>query len=128
LLEVKVNGTALSRDDKKKIGLKWGDKSFTLATIRDAGDIPVNAELLFSVPFAGVKAGDEAKVEISVPQFNVTIDFTRVVGGAAAPAGKAPAAEKKPAEKPAAAKVEAKPAAAKVEAKPAEKPAGKKKK
>jgi hypothetical protein len=125
LLEVKVNGTALSRDDKQKIGIKWGDKQFTLANIRDAGDIPVNAELVFSVPYAGVKVGDEAKVEISVPQFSVTIDFARVVGAGAASAGKPAAVEKKPAEK-----VAAKPAAAKEEAKPAAaKPAaGKKKK
>lgn len=80
LLEVKVNGNPLSRAEKEKIGIKWGDKSFTLANIRDAGDIPVNAELVFSVPYASVRVGEEAKVEISVPQFSVTIDFTRVVG------------------------------------------------
>lgn len=125
LLEVKVNGTPLARDDKLKIGIKWGDKSFTLANIRDAGDIPVNAELVFSVPYPAAVVGQEAKVEISVPQFSVTIDFTRVVGAGAEPAGKPAAAEKKPAEKAA-----AKPAAMKEEAKPAAaKPAaGKKKK
>ncbi len=127
LLEVKVNDKDLSRDEKKKIEIKWGDKSFTLDNIRDAGDIPVNAELVFSVPYADAKVGEEAKVSISVPQFSVTIDFARVVGAGAASAGKAPAAkaaEKKPAEKKAvekpAAKAEEKPAAAK--------PAGKKKK
>jgi hypothetical protein len=117
LLEVKVNDKDLTRDEKLKILIKWGDKSFTLANIRDAGDIPVNAELTFSVPYADAVVGQEAKVAISVPQFSVTIDFARVVGAGAAPAGKAPAAkavEKKPAEKPA--------------EKPAAKPAGKKKK
>ncbi len=121
LLEVKVNGTDLTRDEKLKMGIKWGDKNFTLANIRDAGDIPVNAELVFSVPYANAVVGQEAKIEISVPQFSVTIEFTRVVGAGAASAGSAPAAkaaEKKPAEKPA-----EKPAA-----KPAAKPAGKKKK
>jgi len=79
LLEVKVNGEALSRDAKKKIGIKWGDKSYTLDNIRDAGDVPVNADLVFSVPYPGAVVGQEAKVEISVPQFNVTIEFSRVV-------------------------------------------------
>ena len=122
LLEVKVNEKALTREEKLKIGIKWGDKNYTLDNIRDAGDIPVNAELVFSVPYADAKVGEEAKVSISVPQFSVTIDFARVVGAGAASAGKAPAAkaaEKKPAEKPAA-KAAEKPAAAK--------PAGKKKK
>ncbi|MBN2153942.1 MAG: hypothetical protein JW839_20970 [Candidatus Lokiarchaeota archaeon] len=79
LLEVKVNGKELSRDEKLKIGIKWGDKQYTLDNIRDAGDVPVNAELVFSLPSAGVNVGEEAKVEISVPQFNVTIEFSRVV-------------------------------------------------
>ncbi len=79
LLEVKVNDVALTRDEKLKIGIKWGDKSYTLDNIRDAGDVPVNAELVFSVPNSSVAVGQEAKIEISVPQFNVTIEFTRVV-------------------------------------------------
>ncbi|MEX2684372.1 MAG: hypothetical protein Q6373_022565 [Candidatus Sigynarchaeota archaeon] len=79
LLEVKVNGEALSRDVKKKIGIKWGDKNYTLDTIRDAGDVPVNADITFSLPYPGVTVGQEAKIEISVPQFNVNIEFSRVV-------------------------------------------------
>ena len=126
LLEIKVNGQALSRDLMNKIEVSWEGNKYTLANIRDAGVVPVNVEAKFFVPVTDVKVGENVKIEINVPQFSVNIEFERVLkaGDGAGEETAAPKPVAKAAEKPAAPKP-----AAKAAEKPAAKPAaGKKKK
>jgi hypothetical protein len=80
LLEIKVNDVQLTREQMLGITIEWEDNKYTMENLRDAGTIPVNVELKFTVPYPDVEVGQNAKIEISVPQFSVAFDFERIVG------------------------------------------------
>ena len=79
LLEIKVNGELLTREQMLSIKVQWEDNNYTMENIRDAGTIPVNVELKFFLPYEAVEVGQNAKIEIAVPQFSVAFDFERTV-------------------------------------------------
>ena len=80
LLEIKVNGEPLTREQMLSITVQWEDNNYTMENIRDAGTIPVNVELKFFLPYENVEVGQEVKIEIAVPQFSVAFDFERTLG------------------------------------------------
>lgn len=79
LIHVKVNGTDLSKEAKAQISLTFDEKTYKLGAIRDAGTIPVNTIIVFHFPSTQYKVGDSVDIEISVPEVNTSLAFTRTV-------------------------------------------------
>ncbi len=78
LIDIKINGVALTTDEKAKISIDFEGNKFMLGNIQTAGPIPVGAELKFFFP-SSMKKGDAAKLEITVDLVNVHIEVERTI-------------------------------------------------
>ncbi|MHA1697316.1 MAG: hypothetical protein ACTSWN_00585 [Promethearchaeota archaeon] len=79
ILEIKINGEQLSREEMEKIVVEFNEQKVKLPNIMDVGVIPVNSVIKFFLPVEKYNAGDEIKVEIDVPIVNVHVEFTRTI-------------------------------------------------
>ena len=78
-INIKVNGTELTAEEKQNVALVIDDVPYTLPTLRDAGDIPIGAKCTFSFPTAQYNVGEEITIDFEVPIVNVVVNFTRTI-------------------------------------------------
>jgi hypothetical protein len=79
LLEVSINGTPLTREQKEQVKVSWEDKEFMLPNIMDAGEVPLNVDIVFFMPAEEYNVGDEVTIKAEVPQFGFGFEITRTI-------------------------------------------------
>lgn len=79
IIEVKINGEELSKDDMEKIEVRMDDKKIMLSDIKEVGTIPVNTEVEFFFPTDKFTVGEEVTVEVDIPIVSVHLEVTRTV-------------------------------------------------
>jgi hypothetical protein len=80
-LEVKIDGVAISDDQKKGIKLSFGGKTFEMASIGDlVGEtIPVGEKAVLYCP-CDVKAGEEREIDVTIKTDNpMNIKVKRII-------------------------------------------------
>jgi hypothetical protein len=78
-IDIKVNGTALTNEEKENVSIKIDDQTLTLPNLRDAGTIPIGATVEFSFPTDAYQVGEEITIDFEVPIVNVVVNFTRTI-------------------------------------------------
>ncbi|MHA1682734.1 MAG: hypothetical protein ACTSUE_17475 [Promethearchaeota archaeon] len=79
IMEIKINGEVLSKDEMKKIEITLDDKKIMFEDLRDAGTIPVNTKIIFFLPGDKFVVGEDVTVEVDIPIVSVHIEVTRTV-------------------------------------------------
>jgi len=79
MLEIKINGTPLTREQKELVEVSWEDKKFMLPNIMDAGEVPLNADITFFLPTEGYNVGDELTIAAEVSQLGFGFEITQTI-------------------------------------------------
>ncbi|HMF32972.1 MAG TPA: hypothetical protein VKK79_16230 [Candidatus Lokiarchaeia archaeon] len=78
-LHIKINDNEMSREDMEKVKINWEDREFTFESLRDAGTIPIGAQIKFTLPTEEFDIGQEVTIDINIPDLNVNINFARKI-------------------------------------------------
>jgi hypothetical protein len=79
IVDIKINGVEMTKPEKESVKMRINDTDLTLAKLREFGDIPVGAKMVFTFPTTKFKVGDEVTIDLAIPLVNVAINFTRTI-------------------------------------------------